>query len=127
MPNAASNDSSSDKRLSVTQSGKITPVRGWVVQDQPYWVRLGPVVFLYGTVKPNYGWNPNAKDSPFDLPFTPATFGSQPISIASNRFGNVNFAPREGAGACWFSAQSGDYPSGTYFFLNGISYIAELP
>lgn len=90
-------------------------------------MRLGPVVFLYGTVKPNYGWNPNAADSPFDLPFTPATFGTQPISIAGNRFGNVNFAPREGEDACWFSAPSGDYPSGTYFFLNGISYIAELP
>ena len=102
-------------------------MRGWVVQDQPYWVRLGPVVFLYGTVKPNYGWNPNAKDSPFDLPFTPAIYGTQPIGLADNRFGYANFAPKEGTNGFWFSAPSGDYPSGTYFFLNGISYIAELP
>ena len=114
---------------SVTQSGKITPVRGWVVQDQPYWVRIGAVVFLYGTVKPNYGWGTSSKDSPFDLPFKPATFGTQIMAIAGARTGFINFAPRDGADACWFSApdNTGDYPAGTYFFLNGTSYLAELP
>lgn len=116
-------------KLSVTQSGKITPVRGWVVQDQPYWVRIGAVVFLYGTVKPNYGWGTSSKDSPFDLPFKPATYGTQSIAIAGARTGFINFAPKDGADACWLSApdNTGDYPAGTYFFLNGTSYLAELP
>ena len=98
------------------------------MQDQPYWTRLGSTIHLYGTVKPNYGWNPNAKDSPFDLPFNPATYGTQVIAIAGARTGFINFAPSDGANACWFSApgNSGDYPAGTYFFLNGISYLASI-
>ena len=103
--------------------GVLTPVRGWATQDTPYWERIGRTVHLYGTVKPNYRWNPAAKDSPFDLPYRPLTYGTSMVAIGSLRYAFLNFAPKAGKDGCWFTANSGDYPAGTMFFLGGVSYI----
>lgn len=103
--------------------GVLKPVRGWAVQDTPYWERHGRTVHLYGTVKPTYSWGNTSNDSPFDLPYRPLTYGTSLIAISSYRSAFINFAPKDGASACWFSATSGNYPSGTLFFLGGVSYI----
>lgn len=103
--------------------GVLTPVRGWAVQDTPYWERHGRTVHLYGTVKPTYGWNPDARDSPFDLPYRPLTYGISMVAIDSYRYAFLNFAPKDGKDGCWFSSIKGSYPAGTMFFLGGVSYI----
>lgn len=100
-------------------------MRGWAVQDTPYWERIGRTVHLFGTVKNNYGWNPDSTDSPFDLPYKPLIYGSSMILVGSKRYAFMNFAPKTGSGGCWFSGLAGDYPAGTFFFLGGVSYICE--
>lgn len=112
-------------RIPVYERGVLTPVRGWTVQDTPYWERIGRIVHLYGTVKPNYGWSPSAKDSPFDLPYRPLTYGTSMVAIGSLRYAFLNFAPKDGKDGCWFTASKGDYPAGTMFFLGGVSYICD--